>query len=339
MTPVLSIDRKRIGATPVTITTLGFGSAGIGNLYRTVTDRDAADALGTAFAAGIGYVDTAPHYGQGLAERRVGAGLPAAVVVSSKVGRVLEPIAPPPPGTQRHGFVDGDPFEPVYDYSYDGVMRSFDDSCRRLQRDHIDILLVHDLGEATHGVDAARHMQAFLDGGYRALSELKATGAVSAIGLGVNEWQVCADIMRHADLDTVLLAGRYTLLEQGALDSFLPQCQRRGVSIILGGPFNSGILVGDVHYNYDVAPPDVTTRVRALQRVCAAHNVPLAAAALQFPLAHPSVASVIPGMVSRDQVAANIAWFRTDIPAGLWRDLKSENLLHSDAPVPEKVSL
>lgn len=318
----------------MTVTTLGFGAAGIGNLYRTVSDANAADALAAAFAAGIGYVDTAPHYGQGLSERRVGTALHDGILVSSKVGRVLEPIPVPPLGTERHGFVDGDPFEPHYDYSYDGVMRSFGDSLKRLGRDHLDIALVHDLGRATHGDAADGHMRAFLDGGYRALAELQSSGQVSAIGLGVNECQVAADVMRHADIDTVLLAGRYTLLEQASLDAFLPDCQRRGVSIILGGPFNSGILVGDIHYNYDVAPPEVVARVRALQAVCDAHEVALAAAALQFPLAHPAVACVIPGMVSRAQVETNMALFRTPIPPALWDDLKNEGLLHAQAPVP-----
>lgn len=334
-----SLPRRAIGTTSLTVPTLGFGAAGIGNLYRVTSDADAADALHAAFAACITYVDTAPHYGQGLSERRVGAALTPSVIVSSKVGRVLEPITPPAPGTERHGFIDGDPFEPVYDYSYDGILRSFASSLRRLNRDRLDIVLVHDLGQATHGADADRHMRAFLDGGLRALTELKASGAATAIGLGVNEWQVAADVMRHADLDTVLLAGRYTLLEQESLTAFLPDCLRCQVSIILGGPFNSGILVGDMHYNYDVAPPAIVARVRALQRVCDAHGVPLAAAALQFPLAHPAVACVIPGMVSRRQVEANMTLLNTDIPAALWRDLKGEHLLHPDAPVPEKVAL
>lgn len=318
---------------------LGFGSAALGNLYRAVTDDAAAAAMRAAFEAGIGYVDTAPHYGQGLSERRVGRAVAEQeVTLSTKVGRVLRPIAQSAPGTVRHGFVDGDAFEPEFDYSYDGVMRSFEDSRRRLDGARVSILLAHDLGLATHGDDAPRHMRDFLGGGYRAMAELKAAGEVQAIGLGVNEWQVCEEVLTSVDLDTVLLAGRYTLLEQTALDSFLPLCQRRGVSVIAAGPFNSGILAGDVHYNYDVAPPEIVTKVKALAAVCTAHGVPLAAAALQFPLAHPAVACVLAGMADAAQVAANLALWQVAIPPALWDDLKSEGLLRADTPVLEAVA-
>ena len=335
MTQSPALPVCRIGATPVAVTRLGLGTAGLGNLYRRIDDADAEATLAAAFMAGIGYADTAPHYGQGLAERRLGAALGDGVVVSTKVGRILAPIAPPPPGTERHGFIDGDPFEPVYDYSYDGVMRSFDASCRRLGRDTVDILLAHDLGRMTHGDDHPRHLKAFLDGGYRAMAELKAAGRTSAIGLGVNEWQVCEEVLAHADLDCVLLAGRYTLLEQTALDSFLPLCARRSVSVIAGGPYNSGILSGGEHYNYAAAPADVVSRVRALRAVCDRHDASLAAAALQFPLAHLAVACVIPGMASAAEVAANIALFHAPLPAALWDDLRVEGLLRPDAPVQD----
>lgn len=328
-----------LGATGVAVTRLGLGTAGIGNLYRKVGDDDAAEALQAAFGAGIAYADTAPHYGQGLAERRLGAALRDGMMVSSKVGRVLEPIAPPPPGTERHGFVDGDPFEPVYDYSHDGVMRSFEASCARLGREHIDILLAHDLGRLTHGDDHPRHLKAFLDGGYRAMAELKAAGRISAIGLGVNEWQVAEEVLGHADLDGVLLAGRYTLLEHTALASFFPLCLKRGVSVIAGGPYNSGILIGGAHYNYEAAPAGIVARVHALQAVCDRHNVPLAAAALQFPLAHACVACVIPGMTTAAEVAANLALFDMDIPAALWDELRAEGLLDEAAPVPVREAM
>ncbi|MFT4074090.1 MAG: aldo/keto reductase [Asticcacaulis sp.] len=318
------------------VTALGFGAAALGNLYTAITDDTARACLDSALAAGIGYVDTAPHYGQGLSERRVGQVLNgnSDIVISSKIGRVLTPVAPLPAGTERHGFVDGDPFEPHFDYSYDGVMRAFEDSVKRLGRDRIDILLAHDLGTVTHGDEAAGHMKAFLDGGLRAMHELKAQGRVTAIGLGVNEWQVCEDVLANADLDAILLAGRYTLLEQGALDSFLPLCEQRGISVIVGGPFNSGILVDGTHYDYGRIPPEVCGQVTALKKVCMAHDVPLAAAALQFPLAHPAVACVIPGMADTLQVRTNLALFRHDIPSGLWSDLKAEGLLHDSAPVP-----
>ncbi len=334
-TPVIpALPTRRIAATEVAVTRLGMGTAGIGNLYRKVSDEDAAEALQAAFDAGIAYADTAPHYGQGLAERRLGGALRDGIVVSSKVGRILEPIAPPTPGTERHGFVDGDPFEPVYDYSYDGVMKSFEASCERLGQDHVDILLAHDIGRLTHGDDHPRHLHDFLGGGYRAMTELKADGRTSAIGLGVNEWQVAEEILSHAGLDCVLLAGRYTLLEQTALQSFFPLCLKRGVSVIAGGPYNSGILTGGTHYNYGAAPPEIVARVRALQAVCDRHGVPLAAAALQFPLAHACVACVIPGMATAAEAAANLHLFNIVLPAALWDDLRGEGLIDGSSPLP-----
>ncbi|WP_199229106.1 aldo/keto reductase [Caulobacter endophyticus] len=317
---------------------LGFGGAAVGNLYAPVSDAQARAVIDAALAAGIGYFDTAPHYGFGLSEIRLGHALAGRdVVVSTKVGRRLEPIDAHE--RERHGFVDAAPFEPVFDYAYDGVMRTFEDSLRRLRRDRVDVLLAHDLGRDTHGEAHAGHMRDFLDGGYRAMRELKDAGAVGAIGLGVNEQAVCDEALAHVDLDVFLLAGRYTLLEQTALDGFLPRCVERGVKIIVGGPFNSGALVeapggGPIHYNYAPAGPEIVARVESLRRVCAAHGVPLAAAALQFPLAHPAVASVIPGMASPAQVADALAWIETPIPASLWDDLRAEGLLHPAAPLP-----
>ncbi|MDV6332495.1 aldo/keto reductase [Asticcacaulis sp. 201] len=335
MTPDYIISDRRLGSTSVEVSPLGYGAAALGNLYRKISDDETREALTAAFDAGIRYVDTAPHYGQGLSERRVGAHLRPGTTVSTKVGRVLTPIDPPPPGTERHGFIDGDPFDVAFDYSADGIVRSFEDSLQRLGIDRIDLLLVHDLGRATHGPDAERHMRDFLDGGYRAMADLKASGRVGAIGMGVNEWQVCEDVMAHCDLDAVLLAGRYTLLEQTALDSFLPLCDRTGVSVIVGGPFNSGVLIGDDHYDYGAVPPAVAARVARLKAICTAHGVPLAAAALQFPLAHPAVVSVIPGMAAAAQVEANLTLFSTRIPDALWDELRHENMLHADAPLPK----
>jgi D-threo-aldose 1-dehydrogenase len=335
VTPAYISSDRRLGSTSVEVSSLGYGAAALGNLYRKISDDETREALTTAFDAGIRYVDTAPHYGQGLSERRVGAHLRPGTTISTKVGRVLTPIDPPPPGTERHGFIDGDPFDVAFDYSADGIGRSFEDSLQRLGVDRIDLLLVHDLGRATHGPDADRHMRDFLDGGYRALADLKASGRVGAIGMGVNEWQVCEDVMAHCDLDAVLLAGRYTLLEQTALDTFLPLCDRKGVSVIVGGPFNSGVLIGDDHYDYGAVPPAVAARVARLKAVCAAHGVPLAAAALQFPLAHPAVASVIPGMAGAAQVEANLALISVRIPDALWDDLRHDNMLHVDAPLPK----
>ena len=317
---------------------LGFGGAAVGNLYAAMSDAVASEVIEAAITSDFRYFDTAPHYGFGLSESRLGATLTGRdVLISTKVGRRLEPIQTQ--ARERHGFVDAAPFEPVFDYSYDGVMRAFEDSLRRLKRERIDILLAHDLGRATHGPAHEHHMRAFLDGGYLAMRALRDAGVVGAIGLGVNEQAVCDEVLDHADFDVFLLAGRYTLLDQAALDGFLPRCERRGVGIIIGGPFNSGALVepaggGPIHYDYAPASPEIVARVERLRQICAAHGVPLAAAALQFPLAHRAVTSVIPGMATPGQVADAVAWLAVDIPQALWDTLRAEGLLRADAPAP-----
>ena len=322
----------------VSLPSLGLGAAAIGNLYRPMTDEDAADTVAAALEAGIAYIDTAPHYGFGLSEKRVGDVLRRLdpgqkIAVSTKVGRLLRPIAGGP--SIRHGFADAEPFEPVFDYSYDAVMRSFEGSCARLGRQHVDLLLAHDLGRVTHGDDHETHYRTFFEGGYRAMRELRDGGAVKAIGLGVNEWQICRQAMRDAEFDLFLLAGRYTLLEQGALVSFLPECAARGISIIIGGPYNSGILAGGLHFNYEPAPASILETVRQLEAQCEQFGVPMAAAALQFPLAHPQIVSVIPGMAGRHQVEETIRLMNTAIPAGFWSALREAGLLHRDAPTPK----
>ena len=331
---------------PVAPGRLGFGCAPLGNLYRPVSDAEAAASLHAAIEAGITYMDVAPHYGFGLAEKRLGAALEEAdpgqrIIVSTKVGRRLDPV---PPDTDldaaRQAFVSPEPFESVFDYSYDAVMRSWEESRKRLRRDRIDILYVHDIGRYAHGDDHPRLFRELMTGGYRALRELRDGGAVAAIGLGVNEWQVCEEALDEADFDIMLLAGRYTLLEQGALDSFLPLCTERGVSVVIGGPYNSGILAhgvkgpGPFHYEYQPAPPEVVARVRAIEAVCDRHGVPLAAAALRFPLAHPQVVSVIPGMSSARRVAETVALMGQAIPPAFWDELRALGLIRTDAPTP-----
>ena len=322
MTQSIVLPDRHLGAA------LGFGAASLGNLYRVIDDATAERAVEAALESGIRHFDTAPHYGQGLSERRIGRVLAASgepYALSTKVGRILEPISPPLPATERHGFVDGDPFEPRFDYSYDGVMRSFDDSVRRLGGARVSTLLAHDIGRVTHGDAHEKHLRDFLDGGYRAMRALKDQGVIEAIGLGVNEWQICEEILAHADLDVVLLAGRYTLLEQTALDSFLPLCMERKVKVLAGGPFNSGILSGGDTYNYAPAPQDVRDRVARLRTVCANHGVPLRAAALQFPRRHPAIDYVIAGMASAAEVANNVALMATQIPASLWTEIERAN--------------
>jgi D-threo-aldose 1-dehydrogenase len=331
---------------PATLGRLGFGAATLGNLYRPISDAAAAATVRAALDAGLTYFDVAPHTGFGLAEKRLGAALAEAdpderTVVSTKVGRRLDAVAP---GTDlsatRQAFVSPEPYESVFDYSYDAVMRSWEDSRRRLRRDRIDILYVHDIGRYAHGDAHPRLFRELMDGGYRALRELRDGGAVGAIGLGVNEWQVCEEALAAADFDMMLLAGRYTLLEQGALDSFLPLCAARGVRLVIGGPYNSGILAhgvkgpGPFHYEYQPASAEVVARVAAIEALCDAHGVPLAAAALQFPLAHPQVASVIPGMNSAARVAEAVALTERKIPAAFWADLRAAGLIRADAPTP-----
>lgn len=339
-----TINSARLGDTAVEVSQLGFGGGGIGNLYAPVSDAYASAAIKAAFAVGVRYFDTAPHYGFGLSETRLGAALAEldpsqTLTVSSKVGRVLVPT-PGTPARERHGFVDAYPFEPVFDYSFDGVMRSFEETRRRLRRERIDILLAHDLGPVTHGEDHQRHLRTFLDGGYRAMQRLKDEGMIRAIGLGVNEWQICETVLAHADLDVFLLAGRYTLLDQTALETFLPACEARHCSLVIGGPFNSGILATGVgegvvaRYDYAPAPPLIIDRVKRLEAICQAYDVPLAAAALQFPLGHPTVVSVIPGIADEAQARKARQLLDHPIPQAAWDDMRAEGLLRPEAPTP-----
>ncbi len=329
----MDFQKRQVGRTDLKVDVLGIGTAPLGGNFAELTYEDGREVIATAQAAGVSFADTAPFYGFGRAERVVGDGLRGKdYVLSTKVGRLLAPGAKGTP--EETGMYDPLPFHPVYDYSYDAVMRSFEDSLQRLGLDRIDILLVHDIGEMTHGADNARHW-ADLQGGYKALAELRANGLVSAIGMGVNEVKVCRDALQMGDWDVFLLAGRYTLLEQNPLDDLLPECAAAGTSIIVGGPFNSGILVGRDMFNYSSAPDDVKAKAKALGDVCADHGVALPAAALQFPLAHPVICSVVPGSRSAAEYAQILEWAAADIPAGLWTDLVSAGLVSADAPLPK----
>ena len=334
-----SFQKNPLGKTELSIDALGFGCASLGNLYHAVSDAEAADILTTARARGFRYFDTAPHYGQGLSERRVGDALRGSsdYVLSTKVGRLLRPAGY---AAERHGFVSPMPFDMAYDYSYDGVMRSFEDSLQRLGLDRIDILYMHDIGPATHGDGDRRLFPIAMDGGYRALEALRQSGLVSAIGLGVNEYEVCERALDYGDWDCFLLAGRYTLLEQKALETFLPQCMARNCSLIIGGAYNSGILAtgvrgkGPYYYNYAAAPEPVIKKVAAIERLCDEFEVPMAAAALQFPLAHPAVASVIPGIGKVSRIDQTLSLFATEIPDEFWQALRKHGLIRDDAPTP-----
>ena len=326
---------------------LGFGAAALGNLYAPVDDARAAATLASALAAGFRYIDTAPHYGRGLSERRVGDGVRGRqdVMISTKVGRLMTPDAGIADDRERDGFHTAMPFRMVYDYSHDGILRSHEHSLQRLGLARVDLLLIHDIGRLTHGAaDAGYREQLTGGGGLRALQRLRDEGAITGFGLGVNEVAVCLDLMEQAAFDVILLAGRYTLLEQGPLDTLFPACAGAGTSLIIGGPYNSGILAtgsaggAAARYDYAAAPDDVMARVRALEAVAARHGVSLPAAALTFVLAHPQVACVIPGMADPAQVNDTVALYGEAIPDDFWAELRYEGLVRADAPLPGEKS-
>jgi D-threo-aldose 1-dehydrogenase len=317
-----TFPKRRLGRSPLEVTTLGFGGGPIGWRDNTGAAADAAATLAAAWGEGVRYFDTAPFYGFGRSERRVGAFLSARprgdFVLSTKVGRLVRDCGPA-----------ADPI--VYDYSRDGAARSIEESLARLGLGGIDIALIHDIDGWTHGAHHPRRFAEALDGAYRTLADLKASGALGAVGLGVNEWRVCQAFAERVPVDCFLLAGRHTLLEQEAAETFLPFCLERGIGIIIGGPYNSGILasgaVRGATYNYRPAPEAVMERVRRIAATCDAHGVPLPAAALAFPLRHPAVACVIPGVAGPAEAEATAAFARTPIPDALWRALAAEGLV------------
>ena len=335
------LNRNRDNA--IELTAMGFGAAPLGNLYKEMSDADAAATLNAAIDSGLRYFDTAPFYGLGLSETRVGNTLADVkhTTISTKVGRVLSDCHPNEATPEM--FVNVPSRKVAFDYSYDGIMRSFSASLKRLRGLQPSILLIHDIDPGTHGQKASEaHMHdLFHRGGYRALDELRSSGDIVAFGAGVNDWNICEKLMDQGDFDTFLLAGRYTLLEQEALDSFLPRCETNDVGIILGGPYNSGILatgaVPGARYNYELAPPEILDRVAKIEAICRDHSVPLIAAALQFVMGHPAIRSVIPGARTPDEISTNVALFDTFIPDTLWRDLQSAALIRADAPLPKDI--
>lgn len=338
--------RKRQRPVHIDDNALGFGGAPLGNLFAPVADADALALVRRAHSRGIRYFDTAPHYGNGLSEHRLGTALRAVprddYLLSTKVGRLLTPD--PAAARQQHGYVDVLPFVQRWDYSRDATLRSIDDSLQRLGLARIDYVFIHDVARDAHGDAQPRRFREAMEGAIPALARLKAEGVIAGYGLGVNEWQVCVDALRHADLDVLLVAGRYTLLDQSALAELLPVCAARGVRVVAGGPFNSGILATGVRaaggraptFDYAPAPPAVVARVAALEDVCMAHRVPLKAAALQFPRAHPAVACVLAGARSVAELDENLALAAQPIPAAFWRDLRARNLVAADAPLPRE---
>lgn len=326
---------RKLGNSGLQVSELGLGCAAMAGNHRPVSNTDIHGAIQAGLASGMQFVDTAPFYGFGRSEHFVGAAVRGRddIVLSTKAGRLLkkEPI----PAELAADWPSSFPFNPVYDYTYDGVMRSYEDSLQRLGVDRIDVLLLHDIGEMQHGKELNDRLFAdAMSGGYKALDELRSSGEIKAIGLGVNEREVCIEAMKHGQWDTFLLAGRYTLLEQTPIHDLIPACEKVGTGIILGGPYNSGILAGGDTWNYAKAPSDVMSKVQAISKVCESHNIHLSAAALQFPLGCSLVASVIPGARSQHEMEQNLAFFNTPIPASLWSDLRNENLLDEQAPLP-----
>jgi len=327
------MGKRRVGQTKLEIDSLGLGGAPLGGNFVNLGYAQAEELIQAAKNIGIGYFDTAPWYGFGRSERVMGDVLRGSdYILSDKVGRLLAPG--PVKNPADFGMVDPLPFHVVYDYSYDGIMRAYEDNLQRLGLDRIDILFVHDIGEFQHGQDHLKHFKNLESGGYRAMDELRTAGLIKAIGLGVNENKVCMDALAIGDWDVFLLAGRYTLLEQTAIDKLFPACRKAGTSIICGGPFNSGVLVGRDTWNYAKAPKDVIDKARALGVVADEFGIPLPAAALQFPLGDEIVCSVIPGPRGKGELEQIVTWFKTPIPTEFWSTLKAKKLIEPSAAVP-----
>ena len=324
---------------------IGLGTAPLGNLFERLDEDEAVGTVATAYKAGIRLFDTSPHYGNGVAELRCGAVLRRypreSFVLSTKVGRWMNPferVAPRNSKVFSPGFAGALSHRPVFDYSYDGTMRSVEQSLLRTGLDRLDILLIHDVDVWTHGAEYENRFREAMEGTYKALDKLRASGAVQAIGIGVNEADVAERFARVGDFDVMLLAGRYSLLEQPAAESFLPLAVEEKIGIMLGGVFNSGILatgaVKGAKYNYAPAPSNIMERVRRIEIVCRKHRVPLRRAAVAFALAHPAVISVVLGAVKPSEVKANLAAVVRPVPAALWQDLKDQGLLSQASKTP-----
>lgn len=334
------LPRRRLGRTELQVSILGFGTAPLGDLFLELDDHTAIAAASRAFELGVNLIDTSPHYGNGLSEHRCGTALRRVkrqdVVLCTKTGRWMDPFHLP---ETRSGFVGGQPHRAVVDYSYDGTMRSVEQSLLRLGTGRIDLLLIHDVDVWTHGKDAIENrFREAMTGAYVALDKLRSEGVVSGIGIGVNEAEMCVRFAQAGTFDVMLLAGRYSLLEQPALEEFMPLALKQGIAVLLGGVFNSGILatgpVAGAKYNYQDAPPQILARVAEIQRICTAHSIALPTAALHFALGHPAVASVVLGAHNPAEVERNVAALTTSVPTALWADLKAARLLEADAPVP-----
>jgi len=317
---------------------LGCGGAPLGNLFAAVAEDEARAVIARAWEAGVRHYDTAPFYGFGLSEHRFGEALRwrarAEFMLSTKVGRLLVPVPDRALAQERDAFVGGLPFEVAYDYSADGARRSVEDSLQRLGLARIDVVYIHDVGEDTHGPAWEQRFAEAMAGAAPALTRLREEGVIRAWGLGVNRVEPCLRALDQADPDIFLAAGRYTLLDHASLDTLLPRCAGRGVSIVMGGPYNSGLLTGGSTYDYAPAPPALIARRDAIAAICQRHGVDLRAAALQFCTAHPVVAAAIPGARTVAEMTQNAALMSAVIPAALWSELREAGLIPAHAPVP-----
>jgi D-threo-aldose 1-dehydrogenase len=327
----MGVPTVDLGRGGLRVSALALGTAPLGNLFAPVAEEDAAATVASALAAGLTYVDTAPHYGLGLAERRLGrllAGLPRdRFVVSTKVGRLVRPLAPGETADPE-GFADAPPAKRVWDFSGDGVRRSLEESLERLGLDRVDIVLVHDPDD---------HEREATEQALPALIELRDQGVVTAVGAGMNQAEMLTRFVRDLDIDVVLVAGRYSLLDQRALAELLPTCAARGAAVVVGGVFNSGLLADPrpgATFDYAPAPAELVDRAARLAEVCARHGTPLRAAALAFPFGHPAVTSVLVGARSAAEVTDAVACFERPVPEALWAELVATGLLPSDVPTP-----
>ena len=330
---------RPIGRRGVAVSQLGVGTAPFGSYAARDTDASVSAAFAEMRRAGLRYFDTAPFYGLGLAEHRLGMCLRSVdrreTTLSTKVGRLMKPVAGGPhPGPSSGAAA----FEVAFDYSRDGTLRSLENSLQRLGTNAVDVALIHDVNRRWQGDLVEQRYREAMEGAHRALSDLRSDGTIKAFGVGVNDWTILERFAADGDFDCFMLAGRYTLLDHTALDTFLPDCQRRGIAVLMAAPFNSGILATGATpgatFFYVEAAPEIVLRTRRIEAVCARHGVALAAAALQFPLAHPAVASVVTGMRDGDEVRANLAHCAAAIPAAFWSELRHEGLIAATAPVP-----
>ena len=328
---------KRSLRTGVELSTLGFGGAPLGELFAPVSETEAQETLQAAWDAGIRYYDTAPFYGYGKSEHRLGHFLRQQkrkdFILSSKVGRVLTATRDLD-SFDKGGWIGGLPFDYRFDYSYDGIMRSWEDSLQRLGLSSIDVLLIHDLDSFFHDSEQrfSAHVNQLITSGWRALDELRSQGLIKAVGTGLNRMGALPRLIDAVDLDLSIVAMPYTLLDQEVLEEEFPLCEEHGVRIVIGAVFASGILVSGPTEGARYS--EILDKTRRIQEVCQRHDVPLPAAAMQFPLGHPLVSAIIPGAMEPSHIQTNAKWFQHEIPADMWAELKTEGLLREDAPTP-----